>query len=80
MDRTAISSGRSAAAPSRLIAVSCLPRPHALSVLLIAFGAAGTLNRGFPQRLDPTVAAMAGYSDYPIDDIYERRICFLDPE
>jgi peptidoglycan/LPS O-acetylase OafA/YrhL len=50
------------------------------SVLLIAFGAAGTLNGGFPQRLDPTIAAMAGHSDYPIDDIYERRICFLDPE
>lgn len=51
-----------------------------VSVVLIAFGAAGTLNEGFPQRVDPTVAAMAAYSDYPVDDIYERRICFLDPE
>jgi hypothetical protein len=49
----------------------------AASAILLAVGIAGTASRGFPMRVDPQIAAIAEYSRYPIDELYERGTCFL---
>jgi SGNH domain (fused to AT3 domains) len=47
------------------------------SVLVVSIGIAGVATDGFPDRMAPEIAAIAGYERYPRGPFYREGVCFL---
>jgi peptidoglycan/LPS O-acetylase OafA/YrhL len=50
------------------------------SICIAAPAAVGILSHGFPSRVDPQVAAIAKYLDYPFGPYFRAGVCFLSQD